>query len=90
MFSKRTDWELHENAYTRALRVRQQSGKPILDLTASNPTTCGFHYDEAAIVGALQDRAALQYDPDPKGISPARAAVAAYYREMNPKRRRRS
>lgn len=84
MFSKRTDWELHENAYTRALRVRQQSGKPILDLTASNPTTCGFHYDEAAIVGALQDRAALQYDADPKGISPARAAVAAYYREMNP------
>jgi aspartate/methionine/tyrosine aminotransferase len=84
MFSKRTDWKLQENAYTRALRVYRQSGKPILDLTASNPTTCGFHYDEPAILAALHDRAALQYDPDPKGMAPARAAVAAYYREMNP------
>jgi alanine-synthesizing transaminase len=84
MFSKRTDWKLQENVYTRALRVYRQSGKPILDLTASNPTTCGFQYDEYAILTALRDRAALQYDPDPKGILPARAAVAAYYREMNP------
>ena len=84
MFSKRTDWKIQENAYTRALRVYRQSGKPILDLTASNPTTCGFQYDEYAILTALRDRAALQYDPDPKGILPARAAVAAYYREMNP------
>ena len=85
MFSKRTDWKLQENAYTRALRLYQQSAKPILDLTASNPTTCGFHYDQAAILDAMQDRAALQYDPDPKGIAPARAAVAAYYGEMHPR-----
>ena len=41
MFPKRTNWELEENAYTRALR-QTRGGKPILDLTASNPTTCGF------------------------------------------------
>jgi len=84
MFAKRTDWKLAENAYTRALRARKQRGQRILDLTASNPTTCGFQYDEAAIFAALQSPTSLQYDPDPKGLVSARAAVATYYREMNP------
>ncbi len=84
MFSRRTDWKLQENAYTRALRLRKQSGAAVLDLTASNPTTCGFHHDEAAILAALHAPEALQYDPDPKGLAAARAAVSAYYREMNP------
>jgi alanine-synthesizing transaminase len=84
MFAKRTDWKLQENAYTRALHLHKQSGRPVLDLTASNPTTCGLQYDEAAIFAALQSSAALQYDPEPKGLAVARAAVVAYYREMNP------
>jgi alanine-synthesizing transaminase len=84
MFSKRTDWKLHENAYTRALRAYHRSGKPVLDLTASNPTLCGFPYDGDAILASLQAREVLHYDPDPKGLPSARAAVVAYYREMNP------
>jgi alanine-synthesizing transaminase len=84
MFSKRTNWKLEENAYTRALRLHQQSGKSILDLTASNPTTCGFRYDEAAILAALQSGEALHYDPEPKGLLSARAAVIEYYRQRNP------
>ncbi|MGD0957964.1 MAG: pyridoxal phosphate-dependent aminotransferase [Candidatus Acidiferrales bacterium] len=81
MFSKRTNWKLEENAYTRALRRHRESGKPILDLTASNPTTCGFQYDEPAILAALRSPAALQYDPDPKGLRSARKAVVRYYGE---------
>jgi alanine-synthesizing transaminase len=84
MFAGRTNWKVQENAYTLALRRRQENGESILDLTASNPTTCGFEYDEAAILAAFRDRAALQYDPDPKGLSSARAAVAEYYAAMNP------
>jgi alanine-synthesizing transaminase len=84
MFSKRTDWKLHENAYTRALRAYQQRGQPVLNLTASNPTACGFEYDGDAILTSLQAREVLQYDPDPKGLPSARAAVVDYYREMNP------
>ena len=85
MFSKRTGWKLAENAYTRALRAHQQSGRRILDLTASNPTTCGFQYDEAAILSTLGSPASLRYDPDPKGLLSARVAIASYYREMNPR-----
>ena len=79
MFSKRTNWDLEENAYTRALRRHREAGKRILDLTASNPTTCGFQYDEAAILDALRDPASLRYEPEPKGMPAARAAVASYY-----------
>jgi len=84
MFSKRTDWKLEENAYTRALHRHRRSGTPILDLTVSNPTACGFQYDEAAILSALRAPEALHYDPEPKGLPQARAAIAGYYQERNP------
>src|SRR5271154_5200292 len=84
MFSKRTDWKLEENAYTLALRRHRQSGKSVLDLTASNPTTCNFQYDEAAILSALHAKESLLYDPEPKGLASARAAVIEYYRHENP------
>ena len=81
MFSKRTNWDLDENAYTRALRRHRAAGKRIFDLTASNPTTCGFQYDEEAILNALRDPASLRYEPEPRGMLSAREAVARYYRE---------
>jgi aspartate/methionine/tyrosine aminotransferase len=48
-------------------------------LTASNPTECGFVYDSEAILAALQNPAALRYEPNPKGLEIARRAVAKYY-----------
>jgi aspartate/methionine/tyrosine aminotransferase len=84
MFSKRTNWNLEENAYARALRRLRETGRPLLDLTISNPTACGFEYDEAAILGALQSHAALPYQPEPKGLLSARQSIADYYREKNP------
>ncbi len=83
MFSKRTNWPREENAYTRALRRHRASGKPIIDLTVSNPTACGFRYDETGILAALTAPAALRYDPDPKGLLQGRAAVAQYYLQKN-------
>lgn len=84
IFAARTNWTLEENAYARALHRHQQSGRALLDLTASNPTTCGFTYDERAILDALRSPAALRYDPQPKGLPSARAAVARYYEEIAP------
>lgn len=51
--------------------------REVIDLTVSNPTRAGIEYDEAAILGALGDRAALAYEPRPLGLRRAREAVAA-------------
>ena len=79
MFSARTNWPLSRNPLTVALDELRSSGAPVLDLTVSNPTHCGFHYDADAILTALHNPAALQYDPHPKGTVAARREVASYY-----------
>jgi aspartate/methionine/tyrosine aminotransferase len=81
MFSERTNWKLAQNRFTQALEEVRGRGAKILDLTISNPTRAGLHYDEQAILGALASPRALDYDPQPKGLREARQAVAAYYRE---------
>jgi len=58
--------------------MRVQAGLPVADLTASNPTRCGFVYD-ADLLAALTDAQAVDYDPQPKGLLPAREAVCRYY-----------
>jgi alanine-synthesizing transaminase len=77
-FSQRTSWNTEESELARAHRMRLAAGLPVADLTASNPTRCGLHYDPA-LLDALTDPQALDYDPQPRGILPAREAVCAYY-----------
>ena len=62
----------------RALRERLAAGLPVADLTASNPTRCGFRYPED-LLAPLMDLEALDYDPNPKGSLRAREAVCRYY-----------
>jgi len=81
MFSRRTDWKLTPNRYTRALEEARMSGKVILDLTVSNPTRAGIEYDGAAILDSLRNPKSLEYDPQPKGLRIAREVVADYYLE---------
>jgi alanine-synthesizing transaminase len=81
MFSKRTNWLLQPNELTKVYRARREQGLPILDLTESNPTQCGFQYDAHQILNALGDSRALIYEPDPRGLLSARRAVAEYYAE---------
>ena len=79
MFADRTNWNLKANPLSEALAQYRAAGKPLLDLTISNPTECGFDYDSRAILQALANPANLAYDPDPRGLPGARQAVAAYY-----------
>jgi alanine-synthesizing transaminase len=79
VFADRTNWNLKANPLSESLARHRASGKPLLDLTISNPTECGFIYDSHAILQALADPAGLTYDPDPRGLLGARQAVAAYY-----------
>ncbi len=79
MFADRTKWNLAPNRLSEALARHRAAGKPLLDLTVSNPTECGFVYDQRAILDALRNPAALQYEPAPRGLVPARQAVCQYY-----------
>jgi aspartate/methionine/tyrosine aminotransferase len=77
-FSRRTDWNTEESGLAQAHRVRASAGLPIADLTASNPTRCGFTYP-SDLLHALTDPQAMDYDPQPHGLLSAREAVCAYY-----------
>lgn len=80
MFASRTNWRLEPNRFAQALEAHRRSGRKLYDLTASNPTACGFAYPEREILAALNDRRAFEYRPEARGLPEARAAVAAYYR----------
>jgi alanine-synthesizing transaminase len=79
MFAGRTDWNLTPNRLSEALARHRAAAKPLFDLTASNPTACGFLYDREAILRVLSNPAALTYEPDAKGLESARRGIAAYY-----------
>src|SRR5438552_5052619 len=79
MFAKRTNWNMTPNRLSEALAAHRAAGKPLIDLTVSNPTKCGFEYDSPAILDALRNPAALGYEPNPRGLESARRAVAGYY-----------
>jgi alanine-synthesizing transaminase len=80
MFSDRTNWKLTRNRLTEALDQARSSGARVLDLTISNPTRAGLYYSEPQILQSLSSPRSLDYDPQPKGLPSARAAVADYYR----------
>ena len=77
-FSRRTAWNIEESALARAHRLRAQAGLPISDLTASNPTRCGFTYP-VDLLQSLARPEAFDYDPQPRGSLRARQAVCHYY-----------
>ena len=79
-FSRRTDWNVEVNLLESARLERRQAGLPIADLTASNPTRCGFHYPDDLLL-SLTDPDAFDYDPNPRGSLAAREAVCRYYAE---------
>ena len=80
-WSARTQWDMGETPWARELARLRAAGAQLWDLTASNPTACGFAYEAASILGPLNDPQALHYEPNPMGLRPAREAVSRYYRD---------
>ena len=78
MFSSRVPRELALNRLSRGLAAHRSAGRPLLDLTVSNPTAVGIHY-EPRLLAALADPAGLTYRPEPFGLASARRAIAADY-----------
>lgn len=74
-WSDRLPADLTPNPVSRAAAARREAGRPLIDLTESNPTRAGFGYP-ADLLAPLADPAGLVYDPRPLGLPAARAAVA--------------
>ncbi|MBR9974098.1 MAG: pyridoxal phosphate-dependent aminotransferase [Bacteroidetes bacterium] len=79
MFSSRLPDDLDENAVSRLLGERRSCGRPVIDLTLSNPTHAGFDYPIPEIREAIARGAERGYDPNPRGLPAAREAIAEYY-----------
>ena len=82
MFSRRVPSDHSANSLSSAIARRRAAGLPIIDLTESNPTRCGFQVDAARILSALSRPGSLVYEPHPQGLALAREAVAGYYRDI--------
>ena len=78
MFSRRLKWPFPPNRLARLLQEKRARGADRLDLTESNPTRARLSYPGEAIGAALADSGVAFYEPSPRGLEEARAAVAAY------------
>jgi aspartate/methionine/tyrosine aminotransferase len=77
-FSSRVPPDRGSNALARAIADARASGRPLIDLTQSNPTRAGFEYPDY-LLSALADARGLKYEPAPFGLIAARQAVARDY-----------
>ena len=75
MLSRRLPPHAETNALSRAIIERRASGRPIIDLTESNPTRVGLRYPPD-LLRVLASEAALRYEPHPFGLASAREAIA--------------
>ncbi|HXD73096.1 MAG TPA: pyridoxal phosphate-dependent aminotransferase [Vicinamibacterales bacterium] len=78
MFSSRVPADLAVNRLSRAVADAYAGGRPLIDLTLSNPTRAGFEYPDY-LLSALADERGLKYEPSPFGLVSARQAVARDY-----------
>jgi len=78
MFSSRTSWDRTQNALAASIAEARAAGRPLIDLTESNPTRCRI-VDLAPAIQQLGNPRGAAYEPDPLGHPAARAAVADYY-----------
>lgn len=78
MFSSRLPDRPGRNRLAVTLDARRAGGRPVIDLTLSNPTSAGFAYHEGIFQALAQERA-LRYEPEPFGLPSAREAVSGEF-----------
>lgn len=78
MFSTRVPRELTANPLSLAVRRHMAGGRPLIDLTVTNPTAVGIEYP-GDVLDPLASGEGLNYRPEPFGLRAARRAVAADY-----------
>lgn len=81
MFSDRTAWPRDPNPISQALVAARRQGRRLLDLTNNNPSQAGL--SPHPVADEIWRRISIPpYIPEPLGQTPARQAVAEYYRHM--------
>ena len=60
VFSHRVPADHTANRLSALIEQKRARGETILDLTESNPTRCGFSYDEARLLAALASPGTVQ------------------------------
>ncbi len=75
-WSRRVEGDLTANALTTTVRAMAAEGRPVIDLTLSNPTSAGLEYPPD-LLDPLAAPRGLVYHPEPFGLAEARQAVAA-------------
>ena len=68
------------NPLTRLLAQHRAAGRPLIDLTESNPAAHGLSPDPLCLAPTITS-GLRRYRPEPRGARAAREAVAGYYRE---------
>ena len=81
MFSKRIHLAGEPNTLSQIIKAQKEQGRPIFDLTQSNPTKIGLVYDRKRILAVLNQPAGLTYDPDPCGLKTTRNVISDYYQK---------
>ena len=76
VFSDRSAISRRPNQLATAVAAAREDGRPLLDLTLSNPTVAGLPYPDAMLT-ALAAPAGRIYAPAPFGLPEARDAVGA-------------
>ncbi len=77
-FSRRTGWDRRPNRIALRAESLKARGGELIDLAETNPTKCRFDYPERELLAALSSEL-RSYDPDPRGLPIARAALAAQW-----------
>ena len=78
MFSSRLPSNLTPNTLAAVVAQHKAAGRALIDLTVSNPTSCGIEYPQD-VLQPLANPSARLYDPAPFGSVAAREAVARDY-----------
>lgn len=76
--SNRLPSSLLPTAFSSLVEARR-GALNFLDLTGSNPTSCGFEFQDDPWRAALASEAVLHYQADPCGSLNARSAIAAHH-----------
>lgn len=78
MFSSRIPGDFAMNRLSAAVASHRRGGRPLLDLTVSNPTKAGIVYPHD-LLSSMGSPTSTTYSPEPFGAEHARSAVSRDY-----------